>query len=119
MRLRKNNKALLESIGTLKKASRTSGARIWATVGARLESSGRGQVLVNLSRLNRHVGEGETAVVPGKVLGSGGLDHAITVAAFGFSEVAAERIKEAGGRPLTIQELLRENPKGSGVKLIA
>jgi len=118
MRSRKSNPVLLENVKALRKASRTSGAAIWTALVERLEAGGRNRVVVNLSRLNRSVGKGETAAVPGKVLGSGRLDHAMTVAAFEFSAAARRRIDEIGGKPLTIMELLRDNPKGSGVRLI-
>jgi len=56
-------------------------------------------------------------VVPGKVLGAGVLDHKVTVAAFAFSQSARERI-DAVGKTLSIEELLKKNPKGTGIKLM-
>jgi len=119
MRPRKSNPVLLEQVRALRKASKASGAAIWTALAERLEATRRNRVAVNLSRVSRVVAQGETAAVPGKVLGSGRIDHAVTVAAFDFSAEARRKIEEGGGKPMTIMELLRENPKGSGVKLIA
>ncbi|MEM2906423.1 MAG: 50S ribosomal protein L18e [Candidatus Bathyarchaeia archaeon] len=119
MRPRKSSTVLLENVKALRKASRATGAAIWGALAERMEATRRNKVAVNLSRLNRAVGRGETAAVPGKVLGSGKIDHPVTVAAFQFSTAARRRIEEAGGKPIGILELLQENPEGSGVKLIA
>jgi len=73
---------------------------------------------VNLSRLNRHTRAKETVVVPGKVLGAGNLDRAISVAAFSFSAQARLKISKAKGKCLSISELLERNPDGSNVKIM-
>ena len=57
-------------------------------------------------------------VVPGKVLGSGTLDHKITIAAFDFSDGAIEKLKESNCEMLSINELMSKNPKGSRVRVI-
>ena len=62
--------------------------------------------------------EDETVLVPGKVLGSGTLDHKVQVAALDFSQKAEDKIASAGGKCLDINLLLEENPTGSGVKII-
>jgi len=58
------------------------------------------------------------AVIPGKALGAGIIDHPVTVAAFNFSEKAKRKIEAAGGKCLTIEELAEANPKGSNVKIL-
>jgi len=75
-------------------------------------------VAVNLSRLNRHTKEGETVVVPGKVLGAGSIDHPLNVAAFAFSEKARSKILRARGKCLSILKIMEKNPKGIDVKII-
>ncbi len=114
----KSNAVLLENIRALRKAWRSCRAGIWAALAEQLEANSRNKVVVNLSRLNRSVREGEVVAVPGKVLGAGKVGHAMTVAAFEFSATARRRIEEGGGKPMTIMELLRQNPKGLGVKLV-
>jgi large subunit ribosomal protein L18e len=94
-------------------------ARVWLAVAERLERPRRQRVEVNLSQINRYTADGDVVVVPGKVLASGVLTHPVTVAAFKFSRSAAKKIHGAGGRAITIGQLLRENPRGRGVRLIA
>jgi len=102
----------------LRKAANQNNAPIWDYVAELLERPRRLRYAVNISKINRYTRPGEVVVVPGKVIGAGRLDHAVTVAALGFSEQAVEKIRAAGGRVLHILQLLRENPRGSGVRII-
>lgn len=102
----------------LRKAWRVNGAKIWLDVARRLARPKRSRIAVNLSRINRYTLEGDVALVPGKVLGSGSLDHKVTVAAFTFSKAARKKIESAGGGCLTIMDLVELNPKGSNVKIV-
>ncbi len=115
---KKTNPELIGLIRFLKKQSRENKANIWRDIAEELSKPRRKGIAVNLSRLNRHTQKNETIVVPGKVLGAGKIDHAITVAAFAFSETAKEKIKAAKGRCLSLLELAKKNPKGSNVKII-
>ena len=72
---------------------------------------------MNVSRLNRHTKEGETVVVPGKVLGAGGINHPLVVAAFSFSELAKSKILKAKGKCLQIADIIDKNPKGTNVRI--
>jgi large subunit ribosomal protein L18e len=87
-------------------------------VAVRLEKPTRAQPSVNVSRLERTLAQGETAVVPGKVLASGQLTKPVTVAAWGFSEGAKAKIAAAGGKALSIGELVQQNPAGAKVRII-
>jgi len=102
----------------LKKESRENKARIWRDIADRLSRSRSRRIAVNLSRISRYTKEGETIVVPGKVLGAGIMEHPVNVAAFAFSEQAQSKILRAKGKCLTIPQLMEKNPKGSGVKII-
>ncbi|MBD3263325.1 50S ribosomal protein L18e [Candidatus Woesearchaeota archaeon] len=93
-------------------------AKIWKRIAKDLQKSTRNRRAVNLSRVNRHAKAGETIVVPGKVLSAGTLDKKITIAAWQFSKAAEEKIKAAGGKAITLKQLLEKNPKGTKVRLI-
>jgi large subunit ribosomal protein L18e len=75
-------------------------------------------VVVNLSRLERYTEKSETVVVPGKVLASGQIKHPITVAAFAYSEKAAEKIGIARGKCVSFADLIKKNPTGANVKIL-
>lgn len=101
-----------------KKTAREENADIWEDVAEFLSRSNRNIPAVNLSKLNRQLSDGETAVVPGKVLGGGLLEKNVTIAAISFSQSAKEKIEEAGGKTFKIEDLIRENPSGSNVRII-
>jgi len=113
-----SNPQLIHLIRFLKKESRENDAKIWRDVAKYLAKPRRKRITVNVSRLNRYTEKKETVVVPGKVLSTGNIDHPITVAAFAFSEKAKEKIKAAKGKPLSLLQLVKKNPKGSNIKII-
>jgi len=112
------NKEFLDTINLLRKTSYQEKALIWRRVRELLYKPKRRRIIVNISKLNRYTQEGDVVVVPGKVLGSGYIDHKIKVAAYDFSLSARKKLKDAGCEILSIKELLVENPKGKGVKII-
>jgi large subunit ribosomal protein L18e len=83
-----------------------------------LERSSKNWSEVNLSKLERYTQEGDVIVVPGKVLGAGDLNKKLTVAAYKFSGSARKKIEDAGGKSLTIAQLVQEAPDGSGVTIM-
>jgi large subunit ribosomal protein L18e len=105
-------------IAALKEEARQNEVAIWKDVAKRLEKPGKNYAQVNLSKINRYAKDGETVLIAGKVLGSGLLSKAVTVAAYNFSVTALEKIEEVGGKCLTIEQILEENPKGSGIKIL-
>jgi len=113
---KKTNIVLRELIETLLNYSVKYDAKIWRAVAEELNKPSRRRRAVNVSKINRYTNPGDYVVVPGKVLGSGNLDHPVTVAALSFSKTAIEKIQRAGGRAMSIFELLREKPDGSYVK---
>ncbi len=83
-----------------------------------LRRSARQRRIVNLSRINRYTKDGETVVVPGKVLASGELDHAVTIAAWKFSQQALDKIQKSKSRAMLISELVDGEIKGKRVRIL-
>ncbi|MDG6222644.1 MAG: 50S ribosomal protein L18e [Candidatus Bathyarchaeota archaeon] len=117
-KLKSTNPELVTLIRDLKKQSQESQTELWLSLAERLNSSNRSRVAVNLSRLNRYTKEGETVVVPGKVLGAGQADHPLNIAAFSFSDVAKTKIANSKGQCLSIRDLMKKNPTGKNVKIM-
>ncbi len=115
---KKENPELVELIRELKMKSKEHKAPIWRDIAERLERPLRVWPEVNVSRLERYANDGETIIVPGKVLGSGVLTKKVTVAAWKFSRSAREKIEKAGGRVISIRELMDENPRGTNVRIM-
>lgn len=95
-----------------------SEAAVWQEVAARLQKPSRQRPCINLCRLSRNTEKGDCVVVPGKVLSVGQMSHPITLGAFSFSAGAMEKLKAAGSKAMSIEELLKSNPEGSKVKLM-
>ena len=112
------NPELVQVIRLLKRVSRENQAPIWHDLADCLSKTRSQRVAVNLSKINRNSKRADTIVVPGKVLGSGSINHAVTVASFGVSEKAKAKLAAAKGKFVSIPELLEKNPKGSDVKII-
>jgi len=93
-------------------------APIWKRTAFELSRSTRQRRVVNLSRLQRFADDGEIILVPGKLLSAGELDKKLTVAAWNFSQKAAEKVVKAGGKVMTISELIEKNPKGEKVRIL-
>ena len=92
--------------------------RIWLELAERLGGSRRSRPEVNLGQLNSFTEEGSMVVVPGKVLAAGKLEHSVNVAALMFSAPAKRKVIAAGGSTLSLQQLIEQNPSGTGLKLM-
>ena len=112
------NPILKNLVSDLKKKSFEQKVNLWKRVALDLEKPTRKRRVVNLSRINRFTKENEIIVVPGKVLGSGSLNHKITISAFQFSEDAKNKIMKSGSKIMPLDELSNESPKGKNIKII-
>lgn len=115
---RPNNKIRLYTLNYLRKMANKHDAPIWRRVRELLGRPKRRRIAVNLSKINRYTIDGDTVVVPGKVLGAGDIKKKIVIGAFDYSESAYKKLIEAGCTVLSIKELVERNPRGSGVKII-
>ena len=100
----------------LRKLSNQEKTNIWKAVAQNLAKPTRQRREVNLSKLEKYANDGETIVVPGKVLSNGTLTKKLTVAAFNFSQPAKEHINKTG-KALTIRDLMKQNPTGKNVRI--
>jgi large subunit ribosomal protein L18e len=110
-----NTRAL---INALRRASTKNEAKIWKRVAELISRPARKRAAVNVGKIGRYTNAGDIVVVPGKVLGSGLLPHKVIVAALNASATARSIIVGAGGSLISINELLNEYPKGTGVTII-
>jgi large subunit ribosomal protein L18e len=114
----KTNPNLEELIRDLKKNSWDNKAPFWRDIAKRFEKPLKNWSEVNISSIRRNVKTNETIIIPGKLLGTGDIDFPVTVAAFSASKTAEAKITKAGGKILTIRELLAVNPKGKNIRII-
>ena len=114
----KTNPGLRVLIQDLKKKSWENEAPIWRDIAKRLEKPTKARVAVNLSRIDRYANDGDTILVPGKLLAAGALSKRVKVAAYGFSAAAVEKVQAAGGECVSIESLVESNPQGTNVKIL-
>jgi len=91
--------------------------KIWKKVSKKLSGPRRNRVKANLYRINKKTNKNDVIVIPGKVLGMGELDHALTIACLEYSKSAKKKIETSGSKLITIEELVEQNARGSGVKV--
>ena len=107
------NSVLLETIEMLEEQD----AAIWNQVAENLGKVNRKRAEVNVSDIDRVAEDGETVVVPGKVLGTGRLETEVDVAAFQASNGAKRKISENGDF-MFIRDLVEDNPEGTEVRIV-
>lgn len=112
----RSNRVLREQVVALERKGRKEKIGLWREAAKFLGAPHSTETEVNVGHLSR-VGDGPI-VVPGKVLGNGPIEKKLVVGAFSFSASARRKIEEAGGEALSIDELLKRYPEGSGVTLV-
>ena len=112
------NPVLQNIIAELKKRANVQRVSLWKRVALDLEKATRNRRLVNLSKLNRVTKEDDIVIVPGKVLGTGKLEHKITISAFQFSESAKDKLKKAGANIVSLLDVSKDSPKGKKIRII-
>ena len=112
------NPILMGLIEDLKNKSIEQKVNIWNKIASDLQRPTRKRRIVNLSKLNRYTKENETIIVPGKVLGSGILDHKLIISAYQFSESAKEKLAKAGATIIPLNDLIKESPRGKRIRII-
>ena len=112
------NAVLVDLISELKKKSNEQSANLWNRIAVDLERPARQRRVVNLSRINRYTEENDFVVVPGKVLGSGILEHKLTISAYQFSEQAKDKLQKIGAKIIPLMELCKQKPDGKKIRII-
>ncbi|MFX1568047.1 MAG: 50S ribosomal protein L18e [Promethearchaeota archaeon] len=90
---------------------------IWRKISKKLSGPRKNRIKANLYRINKKTNKNDIIVIPGKVLGIGELDHSLTIACLEYSQSAKKKIESSGSTLLSIEELMNQNPKGTGVKV--
>lgn len=109
---RKTDSELVETIMLAKKL------KPWSKIANLISRPRRLQSSVNIQDIDEETAEGDTAVVPGKVLGSGNVSKKIRVVALFFSEQARKKLKDKKCEIVSVKEEIKVNPKAQGLKVM-
>jgi len=91
--------------------------KLWKRIATELERPSKNRRIVNISKIDKLSKPGEIILVPGKVLSSGELTHNITISAYAFSDSAKSKILVTG-KVISLEELMKQNPKGKGIRIL-
>lgn len=96
------------------------GKKIFRDIAERISGSRKNLAKVNLWKLEKlaKTQKGKILVVPGFVLGEGEVSVPLTVAAYSFSKNAAQKIRDAKGKAISLEELAKEKEKTSSMVII-
>lgn len=108
---KKTDNSLKELVIAMKKKSH------WKPVAEILAGPRRHWMNLNIQKVSDLAKNGETIVVPGKVLSLGELDKKITIIAVNFSKQAAYKIKKSGSEALTMHEGFNKHKEGKEIKI--
>ena len=114
----KMDEAVAALILKLEKSSKAQKAPFWAAAARHLSKPHRSMAEVDVKKLASVLPNGSMALVPGAVIGSSKLEAPLSVAALRFTAGARTSITKAGGKCLTIGELLEKDAKGTNISLI-
>ncbi|HLC81726.1 MAG TPA: 50S ribosomal protein L18e [Candidatus Nanoarchaeia archaeon] len=98
--------------------NKSLGSRFWKRVLTDLRKPSRQRRTVNVYKIDKYAREGETVLIPGKVLSVGDINKKVQVAAVNFSSAARQKIEQARGTALSIQQLIQQNPDGKKVRIL-
>lgn len=106
------------AIWTLRSSLKKEKFPIWKLIIKELSKSRSIRREVNVGRLASVTADNEVVIVPGKILGSGNINHKITVWSSGISVAAANKIITAGGKLIPLEQVIEKYPTGKGVRII-
>jgi len=112
------NQVVIRMAKDLKKAGTKNDAPIWSKLSEYALKPSIARRHINLNRIGQLTKDSDTVVFPGKVLGTGDIDHKITLCSFSISNAAAAKILEKGGKIISFSDLIEKHPTGKGVVLL-
>jgi large subunit ribosomal protein L18e len=115
----KGDPELRRLLGEVHRQGHGATTGLWEAAEAHLARSRHHRRPVNVGHLERIAKAQEVLLVPTKLLASGVLTKPLTVGALAFSPGAREKIQSAGGKALSLTELMAQHGDGKGVRLVA
>ena len=103
----------IEAIKTLTAGKTAKKSKLFGVLAKTLKAPRRSRPSVNLDKISRYSQPKAVIVVPGKVLGTGKLEHSLDIVALSFSDQAMKKIKDAGAAAHDFKWLVEKGSKGA------
>ncbi len=110
---RKGNPILIETL----RAAKKTGNELWIRVAGILSGPRRTRIAINLDEIEALTSEGDSVVIPGKILSQGEISKKIAVIAFAFSEKTREKLLKTKSHAISILEEIKKNPDAKGLRI--
>jgi large subunit ribosomal protein L18e len=108
------NEMMSKLISDFEEQGRAKENKLFLRIAKELKKATRNRREVGLARINRNIKDGETIIVPGKIL-DGKVDKKLEIFAWSSSKTAKERVVKNGGNIYDISGLLKNVPKKSRI----
>ena len=100
-------KDIIEAVILLKRKKKP----LFSKVADMLFAPRRRRVAVNVSKISKFTKPKSVAVVPGKVIGGGAIEHPVDIVALDFAGSAKKKIEAAGGKCRNFKWLVERGSK--------
>ncbi len=109
---RKTNPEVIRTLSLAMKSAR------WKDVAKILSGPTKLFSAVNLDEIDKQTKEGDTIVVPGKVLSKGELSKRVNICALAISSNALSKLKKSKSEFVHLAQEIEKNAKAEGVKIV-
>ena len=109
---RKTNSEIVQTIISSKKNEN------WFEVAKIISGPRRKRIVANLDEINKEIKDGETILIPGKILSKGYIDKKAKIIALDISESARAKLENAKINYSDILDEIKKNPEAKGIRII-
>lgn len=90
----------------------------WLKIADSISRSRSNYSAVNLKNIEENAAEGDTIIVPGKILSQGEITKKIRLCALSISKEAKEKLKNSKSEFFSLIHEIKNNPKAEGIKIV-
>lgn len=112
------DKIMMHMINEFNRAAKINNASIWSRIAKLLIKPYNKKHVININKINKLTKENDVIICPCKVLGTGTINHKITIFPFNISINAINKIINAGGKIINHKDIMKKFPTGKHVIII-
>lgn len=90
----------------------------WLPIAKTLSRSRRNYSAINLKDIDKNSAEGDTIIIPGKILSQGDITKKIRLCALSISKEARGKLKNTKSEFFHLMNEIKNNPKAEGIKIL-